>query len=230
MFIGHFALGFVAKKATPKTALPTLFAAAVFADVLWPVFLALGLEQVVIDSGNTELTPLDFVSYPWSHSLLMLIIWGVAFGGLYFAATRNSRGGWILAVLVVSHWVLDWITHRPDMPLYPGGPKFGLGMWNSAALTWVVELAMFAVGVVIYALATRARDRQGKWGFWFLVLLFLAAYLGDAIAGAPPPSVQAIWIGALVATAVTLLLAWWVDRHRQPTAEATNGQRQPASG
>ena len=217
MFIGHFALGFAAKKVTPGTALPTLFAAAVFADVLWPIFLALGIEQVVIDPGNTVMTPLDFVSYPWSHSFIMLMIWGAIFGGVYFARTKDARGAVILAALVESHWILDFITHRPDMPIYPGGPKFGLGLWNSPQLTRAIEVVMFAVGVLIYARATRARDGQGKWGLVFLVLLFLAAYAADALAGAPPPSVQVIWISALVATALTLLLARWVDRHREPT-------------
>lgn len=226
MYIGHFALGFAAKKATSGTALPTLFAASVFADVLWPIFLALGVEQVVLDPGNTVMTPLDFVSYPWSHSFVMLMIWGAIFGWVYFARTKDSRGAVLLAALVESHWILDFITHQPDMPLYPGGPKFGLGLWNSPPLTWAIELAMFAVGVFIYARATRARDGQGKWGLWFLVLLFLAAYVGDAASKAPPPSVQALWIGALVATAVTLLMAWWVDRHREPIAVAGNGKRE----
>ena len=216
MFIGHFALGFAAKQATPRTALPTLFAAAVFADVLWPIFLALGIEQVVIDPGNTVMTPLDLVNYPWSHSFVMLMIWGAIFGGVYFARTKDARGALILAALVESHWILDFVTHRPDMPIYPGGPEFGLGLWNSPPLTWAIELAMFAVGVFIYARATRARDGQGKWGLWLLVLLFLAAYAGDAASEAPPPSVQFIWISALVATALTLLLTWWVDRHREP--------------
>jgi membrane-bound metal-dependent hydrolase YbcI (DUF457 family) len=223
MFIGHFALGFAAKKATPKTALPTLFAASVFADVLWPIFLALGIEQVVIDPGNTVMTPLNFVSYPWSHSFIMLMIWGAVFGGVYFARTKDPRGAVILATLVESHWILDFITHRPDMPVWPGGPKLGLGLWNSPPVTWVLEVAMFAVGVYMYARATRARDGQGKWGLWFLVLLFLAAYIGDAASGEPPPSVQAIWVGALAATVVTLLLAWWVDRHREPIAVTGSG-------
>ena len=216
MFIGHFALGFAAKKAAPKASLPTLFAASVFADILWPVFLALGAEEVVIDPGNTVMTPLHFVSYPYSHTLVMLLMWGALFGGLYLALTKDSRGAVVLAALVASHWVLDWITHGPDMAVYPGGEMFGLGMWNSPGLTWAVELTMFVIGVWIYAGATRARDARGKWGFWLLVLLFLFAYLGDAFMAAPPPSVRVIWISALVATAITLVLTWWVDRHRQP--------------
>ena len=186
MFVGHFALGFAAKKATPKTSLATLFVAAQLADILWPFFLAFGIEQVVIVPDKTAVTPLDFVSYPYSHSLLTLVIWGALFGGLYFARTKNSRGAVILAALVVSHWVLDWLTHLPDMPLWPDGPKYGLAMWKSLPLTLVVELTMFAVGVAIYARSTRAKDRQGTWGFWILILILLAAYLGSSFSGAPP--------------------------------------------
>ena len=213
MFVGHFALGFAAKKATPKTSLATLFVAAQLADILWPFFLAFGIEQVVIVPDKTAVTPLDFVSYPYSHSLLTLVTWGALFGGLYFARTKNSRGAVILAALVVSHWVLDWLTHLPDMPLWPGGPKYGLAMWKSLPLTLVVELTMFAVGVAIYARSTRAKDRQGTWGFWILILILLAAYLGSSFSGAPP-SVKALWITAMLGTLVTLALAWWVDRHR----------------
>ena len=217
MFVGHFALGFAAKKATPKTSLATLFVAAQLADILWPFFLAFGIEQVAIVPDKTAVTPLDFVSYPYSHSLLMLVIWGALFGGLYFARTKNSRSAWIIAALVVSHWVLDWLTHLPDMPLWPGGPKYGLAMWNSLPLTLVVELTMFAVGIAIYARSTRAKDRQGTWGFWILILILLAAYLGSSFSGAPP-SVKALWITAMLGTLITLVLAWWADRHRSAAA------------
>src|SRR5262245_59300052 len=143
MFVGHFALGFAAKRVTPRLPLPLLVGAAQLADVMWPVLLALGVEQVRIDPGNTVVTPLDFVSYPYSHSLLLLMVWGALVGLVYArgAAAALERG--VLFVLVVSHWVLDFLTHRPDMPLYPGGPKLGLGLWNSAAGTVVVELTVF---------------------------------------------------------------------------------------
>src|SRR6185295_17323929 len=159
MFIGHFALGLAAKRQTPRVSLAMLFAAAQLADLLWPIFLALGLEQVRIYPGNTAFTPLDFVSYPWSHSLVMLVVWGVVLGAICRLATgRNGRVFIVLTVLVVSHWLLDWITHRPDMPIYPGGTKYGLGMWNLVTLTMVVEGIMFAVGLWIYVSTTRARD------------------------------------------------------------------------
>jgi membrane-bound metal-dependent hydrolase YbcI (DUF457 family) len=216
MFIGHFAVGFAGKRAAPKASLQMLLFAALLADVLWPVLVAADIEQVRIAPGNTAVTPLEFISYPWSHSLLMLCLWGLLLGLLYRARTASGRAGLVVGLLVVSHWVLDWITHRPDMPLYPGGPKLGLGLWNSVPGTMIVEIAMFAGGVYLYSTATRARDRRGKWAFWALVAFLLVSYIADSLSAAPPPSVKFIWISALVATGVLLLGATWIDHHRNP--------------
>jgi hypothetical protein len=215
MFVGHLALGFAAKRVTPRVSLAVLLTASQVADVLWPLFLALGLEQVRIDPGNTAFTPLDFVSYPWSHSLVMLIVWGVAFGAIYRMATgRNGRIFIVLAALVVSHWLLDWITHAPDMPIYPGGATYGLGMWNSVALTMIVEGIMFAAGLWIYMRITRARDAIGRWGFAALIALLVVVYAANAMSS-PPPSVNAIIVGASIGAAIMTAWSWWADRHRE---------------
>jgi FtsH-binding integral membrane protein len=215
MFVGHFALGLAAKRATPRVSLATLFAAAQLADLLWPFLLAAGVEQVRIDPGNTAFTPLDFVSYPYSHSLVMLIVWGVALGYGYTTLRRqNGRTFAVLAALVVSHWVLDVVTHRPDMPIYPGGPRFGLELWRSVPATIAVESAMFAAAVWIYARATRPRDRIGRWSLVGMVALLVVSYLAAAF-GPPPPSVAAISIVGIIGGAITLVLAWWVDAHRR---------------
>jgi hypothetical protein len=213
MFIGHFALGFAAKRATPHVPLAMLFTAACFADLLWPLLVAFGVEQVAIAPGITRVTPLDFISYPYSHSLVFLILWGVVVAWLY-QQTSGHRGAFlVVGSLVVSHWVLDFVTHRPDMPLYPGGARFGLGLWNSLAGTAIVEVAMFAAGVWIYARATRARDAIGRWSFMALVVFLLAAYAAN-LTSPPPPSVQALYIFAIIGTAVLLVWAWWLDLHR----------------
>ena len=134
MFIGHFAVGFASKRAAPRTSLTVLLTAALFLDVLWPIFLWLGLERVRIAPGDTAFTPLDFESYPFSHSLFMALVWSLLFAGIYFALTRYRTGTWWVGLAVFSHWVLDWFTHRADLPLLPwGGPKVGLGLWNSVA-------------------------------------------------------------------------------------------------
>ena len=220
MFIGHFAVGFAGKRAAPRASLAALLFAALFADVLWPVLVAVGAEAVRIAPGSTVYTPLEFVSYPWSHSLLALIIWGGFFAAYYRKRPDGVRTGLVLGLLVVSHWVLDWITHKPDMPLRPRGAVYGLGLWNSVAATMTVEILMFVVGVIIYTRTTRSRDRIGSIGWWGLVLLLFGFYIMDSLAAAVPPSVRAIWISALIATAIILAWAGWVDRHRSvETAE-----------
>jgi len=215
LFIGHFALGFAAKRVAPRVSLVVLFGAAQFADLLWPVLLAFGIEQVRIDPGNTPFTPLDFVSYPYSHSLLALAVWGALYAWV-FRAPERPRRALLLAALVVSHWLLDFITHRPDMPLYPGGPKVGLDLWASVPATVAVEVVMFVAGVWLYASCTRARDRVGRWGFVGLAALFALAYVAN-VTSPPPPSVKALVIVSIIGAAVTMLLTWWVDRHREST-------------
>jgi hypothetical protein len=213
MFIGHLAVSFAAKRAVPGVSLAVLVAAALLADLLWPVFLMAGIEHVLIDPGNTTFTPLDFVSYPYSHSLALLAVWGAVFGLVYAIATGNRTAWPVLAVVVLSHWVLDWITHRPDMPLYPGGPTFGLGLWNSTGGTIVVELAMLIAGLAIYRRATRARSRAGRWGLTAFVAVLLTAYAGN-IAGGPPPSLGVLQAVAAAGGLALVAFSWWVDHHR----------------
>jgi len=214
MFIGHFALGLAAKRAVPRLPLAMLFVAAQFADLLWPVLVAVGIEEVRIDPGNTAFTPLNFVSYPYSHSLVLLVLWGVGLGAIYRRVGSGARAWLVLALLVVSHWVLDFVSHRPDMPLYPGGPKFGLGLWNSITATRLVELTLYAFGCWIYVRSTRARDGVGRWAWVVLSILLLAAYF--AAGSQPPPSVTALWIVSMVGAVVTIAVSVWADRHRAP--------------
>lgn len=213
MLIGHYAVAFGAKAAAPRVSLGWLVTAAILLDMIWPLLLLTGQERVVIAPGNTAFTPLDFVSYPWSHSLLMSAVWGAGFGGLYYAWKKDGRGAGVLAALVVSHWLLDFITHRPDLPLLPDdGIKLGLGLWNSVMGTLMVELALFGGGLFLYERVTRASSAAGRWGLTGLVALLLIVYAG-AVMGPPPPSTTAI-IGGDAAQLLFILLAAWVDRRR----------------
>ena len=213
MFIGHFAVGLAAKKAAPKPSLGTYFIAVSFLDLVWPVFLLLGIERVEIDPGNTAFTPLKFLSYPYSHSLLMTAVWGILFSSVYYALRRDRQGTAWLFFAVVSHWVLNAITHRPDLQLYPGSNQFvGLGLWNSRTGTMIVEGMMFVTGVLLYSRSTKAKDRTGTVSFWSLMILLAVSYLGDAF-GPPPPSAQFLaWFG--FAAWVFVSWAYWVNRHR----------------
>jgi hypothetical protein len=218
MFIGHFALGFAAKAAAPSVSLGVLFLACQFADLLWPTLVLAGIERVEILPGATAVTPLDFVSYPYSHSLLALCGWGLLVAGAYVAAAHTRlKAGVVLFLLVVSHWVLDVVTHRPDMPVTIGGStRLGLGLWNSVPATLAVELTIFATGVALYVRTTAARTRAGNGGLLALVLLLLAISIANLFAPPPPSSSAVVWS----AQAMWLLVLWgaWIDRRRAAPA------------
>ena len=213
MFLGHFAAGLAAKKLTPYTSLGTLLLSAQLLDLIWPTLLLLGTERVRIAPGNTAVTPLDFVSYPWSHSLLMAAVWALLFSGLYVLIRRYPRGAIVTLGLVLSHWVLDFVTHRPDLPLVPfAGPVVGLGLWNSLPATVAVEGLMFAVGLYLYKINTEPVDKVGSGAFVAFVIALVAVYAGNLF-GPPPPDEKTI---AYAGHAQWLLVGWgyWLDRHR----------------
>lgn len=213
MFIGHVAVGLAAKKAAPRVSLGTFVLAAELPDLLWPLFLIAGIEHVRIDPGNTAFTPLEFYDYPVSHSLLTVIGWGTLLGVLYCWIRRYARGAWVLAAVVVSHWVLDAISHRADMPLVPGAEALvGLGLWKSVPASLIVEASLFILGVIVYTRATVAADRTGRISFWAFVGSLSLFWLLSAF-GPPPPDVESVNWGSL---AVWLFVPWayWIDRHR----------------
>ncbi len=213
MFLGHFGVGFGAKAAAPKTSLGTLFLAAQFVDLLWPTLVLIGVEKVVIAPGTTRVTPLEFTDYPITHSLLLSLVWASLFGAIYLFVRRYPKGAWICGAAVLSHWVLDLLTHRPDLPLAPGvETRFGLGLWNSLAATLVVEVGIFGVGVWLYVRSTRAIDGVGSIALWSLVGFLLVVYFSNLF-GPPPPSITALaWVGQ--AQWLLVIWAFWIDRHR----------------
>ena len=221
MFIGHFALAFGAKKIAPRMSLGTLFLACQFADLLWPTLVLLGIEIVEVDPGNTLMTPLNFVSYPYSHSLVALVGWSALFA-LAYRAIR----GWhpvaiaTIAALVFSHYLLDVITHRPDMPItLTGSRRLGLGLWNYPGTELAIESVMFIAGTTIYMSATRARDRIGRAGLYGLIVVLVAVFFA-ALYGPPPPNPATVAIGGHLAW-LFVLWAYWVDRHRVGTVRRT---------
>jgi membrane-bound metal-dependent hydrolase YbcI (DUF457 family) len=195
--------------------LGTLFLSIQLLDLIWPILILLGVEHVRINPGNTAFTPLDFFDYPISHSLVTSLGWSVLLGLIYFLVKKYPKGALVVGAGVFSHWVLDFITHRPDLPLSPGSSEyFGLGLWNSYVWTVIVEGSLFVVGVIIYARFTFAKDKTGTYAFWSLVAFLGLVWIINMV-GPPPPNVEAIGYSALL---LWLLVPWgyWIDRHRIP--------------
>lgn len=204
MFLGHFAAGLVASRAEPRLRLGTALLGSQLPDAIWPYLLLAGVERVAIEPGNTVVTPLRFEHSPWSHSLAMVILWGLAAAAGHRLWGRPPRAALLLVPLAVSHWILDAASHRPDIPVLPvGGPLVGLGLWNSLPWTLAVELGLFAIAVWFYA-----RGRRPRPGFWILASTLVLVFLVNLF-GPPPPSVTAIAVSMIV---VVPLLWWWGNK------------------
>lgn len=228
MFIGHFAVAFGIKRVVPEVKLGTAILAATFLDVVWPFLVAAGIEVVSIVPGNMAFSPLRFISYPFSHSLVMAILWGGLFAWAYLLLGGSRRAAGWLGLAVVSHWFLDLIVHEPDLQLFPEIDIYvGLGLWDSVAGTVIVEGLLFIAGVWLYFSATRARDGIGIWGFWGLVALLVVSYVGVAV-GPPPHNVSTIVITDIVGTAMAVILGYWVDNHREVVVAPAPGRRRKA--
>jgi hypothetical protein len=205
-----------AKRVAPKPSLGTLVLAALLVDGIWPFMLLMGWERVEIVPGTTAVVPLQFVSYPYTHSLVAGVLWAALLGGGYYILRRDGNGTAWIAALVLSHWVLDFASHRPDMPVGLDGPKVGLGLWYSLPATLAVEFALLGAGAWLYLSVTRARDRIGTFAFAAFVAVLAAIYLASVF-GPPPPSVEAIALSGVLGW---LFIAWayWIDRHRETLA------------
>jgi len=220
MFIGHYAVGFAAKRLAPRTSLGALMAAPILLDLLWPIFLLIHWEQVAIEPNANPFLRLDFVAYPISHGLIAVVGWATLFAALYFGAARYVLGASLIWVGVVSHWLLDFLVHRRDLPLYAHSRLFGLGLWNHRWLTMAIEFTMFTIAIWTYQRQTQARDRIGQYAFWSFLILLLLAYVAVAF-GPPPTSVKSVAIAALFSW-LFVPWAWWFDHHRAPRVARLN--------
>lgn len=221
MFIGHFAIGLGAKKAAPQISLGILFIAVQFLDLLWPLLLLLDIEHAVLKPGTGHAQPIDFTDYPISHSLLMVCVWALFFALVYWLFKKDKRGALVLAICVMSHWVLDLIVHLPDLPLYPGSnaPLFGFKLWNSFWGTLLLEGGIFIYGTFLYLKTTKAKNKQGSIGLWILIFFLIASHAANLFGPPPPDMASVAWAGNL--QWIFVALAFWVDHNRSVKSTIT---------
>lgn len=214
MLVGHLAAGFIGKRIEPRVSLGVWVMAALLADFIFFPLLLAGIEKVTLvpDVATNQVIGHDI---GYSHSLAMLMIWGALFAAAYFWRKRYPRGTWLVFLVVLSHWLLDVISHRPDMPLAPGSHTvLGLGLWNSIPATLIVEGGLWLLAVVLYARVTPAKGRLGFFAFWIGVILLTLVWFGNINAGMEPNPVVG-GIGGLVSFSLVTAWAFWIDRLRQ---------------
>jgi hypothetical protein len=214
MLVGHLAVGLAAKRAEPELSLGTLVLGALLADFLWCLLTIGGIEKVEVTAGMGAANYWHPMDITWSHSLLTDAIWAFLFAGAWFAIRRRVLGAWILFATVLSHWLLDVVSHRPDMPLAPGVSRyFGLGLWANVPATLIVEGGFWLIALVLYARATRAARRTGTYAFWGVVVLVTLAWYNN-IAGPPPPNPRTAPLASLVFFSLVVAWAYWMSRVR----------------
>jgi len=216
VFVGHYGVSFAAKRGDKTIPLWVLFLAVQLLDVFWGAFVLLGIERVRIVPGITASNPLDLYYMPYTHSLVAALLWSL---GAYVAYRMirgfgaSHRSALLVAIAVFSHWVLDVIVHRPDLPLIDDAQKVGLGLWNYPAPAFLLEIAVLFSGMVLYLRSTTVTTHVGRFGFpvFGVVMLIVQAM---AFFGAPPPSDRVAAIEALVFYAAFAAVAAWLERRR----------------
>lgn len=215
MFVGHYGVSFAVKSRDKRIPLWLLFIAVQFVDVLWAIFVLTGIEKVRIAPGITATNPLDLYYMPYTHSLLAALLWsGVGFIGYRIRRKGAGYTAFLVAVAVFSHWVLDFIVHRPDLPLYDDTYKVGLGLWNYPVLALALEASLLFGGIFLYLRASTAISLIGKFGMPVFGIILLIVQ-GIVFFGAPPPSPSAAALTALLSYVVFAGVAYWLEKKRQ---------------
>src|SRR5262245_15435981 len=205
MFVGHYGVSFAGKTPAPRVSLAVLFLAVQLLDILFALFVLLGIEKLRIVHGYTHYNPYDLSWMPYSHSLLGALLWSAATALVTLAAARHLRSrdrriaAGVLGGAVFSHYMLDVPMPTRDLPLGlgPSSPKIGLGLWNHPAAGVALELVVLAAGIGIYMRVTRAKSV--RWAAAFAVFVFVLAAITVATPFMPdPPSDRVFAIEALV--------------------------------
>jgi hypothetical protein len=211
MLVGHYAVGLFGKKLAPKASLGVFVFAAMAADILWCVFLLAGIEHVEFTSGRGAGQYFKAVNIGFSHGLAMDLFWGVLFATGMYLVTRYTRGSVIVFLAVLSHWVLDVMSHRPDMPIGLGpGSRLGFGMWSSVPITLLVEGGFWMIALVVYASSHIFSSRVRLCGFWVGSLILTVIWYGN-IAGPPPSDARSASIVSLFIFSMSVVWAYWID-------------------
>jgi hypothetical protein len=221
MFVGHYAAAFVLRPLKASPSLPVLFAGVQLMDILFFSFVLGGTESFRITPGITAMNPLDLYNMPFSHGLAGVLVQSAIFGLIVAALMGHGyrlAGGLIAAMAVFSHWVLDVITHQPDMMLLREVDKIGAGLWNFPAAAMLVELVVIVSALVLYLALARPRSGGALWAILLLVAMMAGVQAINWFGPAPNPlttPLESIAAQGLLAYALLIAAAVWVERTRE---------------
>jgi hypothetical protein len=220
MFVGHYGPSLAIKSLRPAIPLWLLFIAVQLVDVAWAILVLLGIEKVRIVPGITASNPFDLYYMPYTHSLVAAICWSVVVAVLARPAPgvkTSSAAVWV-GVAIFSHWVLDLVVHRPDLPVYGDTLKMGLGLWNHPAIALALEVALLFGGMVLYLRATKPLSAIGRFGMpvFGVVMVAIQSYI---FFGPPPVSPAAAAMTALASYVVFAAVAEWLARQRSQASQ-----------
>lgn len=227
MFMGHYGVSFAVHKAGRQIPLWLLFIAVQFLDVLWAVFVLAGIEKARIVPGITASLPLDLYSMPYSHSLVAAAAWSSAAGLGYAWAARSSQTrvglpSALVGLAVFSHWLLDLVVHRPDLPFYDNVHKVGFGLWNDPVTALLLEALLFVGGLWLYLRSTTGATWGGKHGMF----VFGAGVVGVhavALFGPPPAGPRAAAVTFLCTYLILAGAVAWLEKKRTSRVRQVNG-------
>jgi hypothetical protein len=218
VFIGHYAPAFIAATARKAPPLAVLMVGTQLIDFGFFTFSLLGIEHFRLVPGITASNWLDLFDMPYTHSLLGTCVWAAGFAALVGLIMRSRPAALITAAMVISHWLVDLLVHRPDLTLAGSPPKLGFGLWNMPMIEKPLELALAFGSLAFFAKRTRPASAGAKWALGALVaVLALCQYIDwfgprTTVVGASQS------ITALAAYSVIAALAVWVQSTRQNPA------------
>src|SRR5436190_15845362 len=218
MFVGHYSVAFAAKSHKNKIPLWVLFVAVQFLDYIWATLVLLGIEELRVIKGFTAGSMLDSYFHPYSHSLPTALIWSAIAAVVYKAIWRakaSNSAALIVGLAVFSHWILDFIAHPRDLPLYDNTWKVGLGLWNYRAPEFALEIALIAGGIILY-LARNVMPLIRKIAVIVFGIALVVVQIGDTFVPRTPLTAKATATGVWIFYTLFVLVAFLVEKIRSP--------------
>jgi len=216
MFVGHYAASLALKRFEKRASLGVLFLAVQFVDIVFFPLVLLGIERLNVVENFTQSTHFELVYMPYTHSLVAFLVWSsLAYALFRWVIVKSHSVALVVALAVMSHWLLDVIVHTPDMPLWSDASlKLGFGLWNSAIATYILEAVLLLAGLWLYMRSTKATTRAGKYGMVVFVALLLLINIANIFGPLGNDSKLALAITALTAYFLFAAVAFWLDKKR----------------